>query len=110
MNQSRGGDVYCDSVPAKVHETHRQIKETSVWLKKKTIYMQREEEKRENRPGDEGRHERVRVFGLEGFEEGPHVPNVRPSQITWWQIVLLLSQLHLIHPPIHALQNPSHPY
>lgn len=46
----------------------------------------RKEKKERNRkrPGDEGRHERVRVRGLEGSEEGPHVPNVRPTQITWW--------------------------
>lgn len=76
------------------------------FYQRKMIRILARERERE-RPGIKGGDERVRVFGLEGREEGPHVPYEGPTQITWRKRVLLFSQLGFVQPPICILHNPS---
>ena len=46
------------------------------------IVLTKREIEREG-PGNKVGDEPIRIIGLEGMEEGPHVPNERPAQITW---------------------------
>lgn len=57
-------------------------------------------------PGGETRHEGIRIAGLEGPEERPHVPNDWPSQVSRRQPELLLPKLPLVQEAIHPLQSP----
>lgn len=57
-------------------------------------------------PGNEGVDERIRVAGLEGSEERPHISDERQTQVTRWKRVLFLPQLGFIEPPIYILQDP----
>jgi hypothetical protein len=45
-------------------------------------------------------------MGLEGSEEGPHVPYERPTQITRRKRVLSITQSGFVEPPICILEKP----